>query len=83
MILHQVLLRFKPATAAEPIAALAAALLEMKGPIPEIRDIHWGANLGPSNAEYPYVLSVTFDDLEALAKLPFTIEPASVATLAV
>jgi hypothetical protein len=68
MILHQVLLRFKPGTTAEPIAALAAALLEMKGPIPEIRDIRWGANLGPSNAEYPYVLTVTFDDLEALER---------------
>ena len=68
MILHQVLLRFKPGTTAEPIAALAAALLEMKGPIPEIRDIRWVANLGPSNAEYPYVLTVTFDDLEALER---------------
>ena len=68
MILHQVLLRFKRATTAERIAALAAALLEMKGPIPEIRDLRWGANLGPSNVEYPYVLTVTFDDLDALER---------------
>ena len=68
MILHQVLLRFKPGTAAEPIAALAAALLEMKVPNPEIRDIRWGANQGTSNAEYPNFLSDEFDDLEALER---------------
>ncbi len=56
MVLHQVLLRFKPGTTAERIAALAAALLEMKGPIPEICDIRWAANLGPSNVEYPLCL---------------------------
>ena len=68
MILHFVLLRFKPGTTPERIAALAGALLEMKGPIPEIRDIRWGANLGPSAADYPYVLTVVFDDLDSLER---------------
>ena len=68
MILHLVLLRFKPGTTAERIAPLAAALLDMKGSIPEILDIRWGANLGPSTAEYPYVLTVAFDDLDALER---------------
>src|SRR5262245_14675621 len=68
MLLHLVLLRFKPGTVPERIAGLAAALLGMKGQIPEIRDIRWGANLGPSAAEYPHVLTVAFDDLDALER---------------
>ncbi|HEU5154173.1 MAG TPA: Dabb family protein [Gemmatimonadales bacterium] len=68
MILHLVLLRFKPGTTAQRIAGLAAALLDMKGPIPEILDIRWGANLGPSATEYPHALTVTFDDLDALER---------------
>jgi hypothetical protein len=68
VILHLVLLRFKTGVPAERVAALAAALLDMKGPIPEIRDIRWGANLGPSDGEYSHVLTVTFDDLDALER---------------
>jgi stress responsive alpha/beta barrel protein len=63
MILHVVLFRFKPGVAADRIARAGEAFLAMRGAIPDIRRISWGANLGPSAGEYSHVLVVTLDDM--------------------
>lgn len=68
MIQHLVCLRFKPGTAPSVIEQAGRALLGLQGRVPEIRSIRWGPNLGPSAAEYPYVLSVMADDMPAVQR---------------
>jgi hypothetical protein len=68
MIHHIVCFRFKPGVTAERIARTGEALLAMEGGISEIRAIRWGPNLGPSAGEYPYVLSVILDDMDAVQR---------------
>ena len=80
MILHLVLIRFKPGVASEAIARAGSALLAMRGRIPEIRDVRWGPNLGPSAGDYPYVLAVTADDMAAVQR--YLDHPVHVQTIA-
>ena len=80
MIHHIVCFRFKPGVPADRIARTGDALLAMKGAIPEIRAIRWGPNLGPSTGEYPYVLSVILDDMEAVQR--YTDHPVHRQTVA-
>ena len=68
MILHLVLFRFKAGTTSDRIAQAGEALLAMRRNIPEIRDIRWGLNLGPSAGEYSHVLSVALDDMAAVQR---------------
>ncbi len=68
MIHHIVCFRFQPGTTNDQIAAAEAALLGMAGKIPEIRAIHWGANLAPSVGEYSHVLVVAVDDMPAVLR---------------
>ena len=68
MIYHIVLFRLKSGTAQETIDAAGRALLSMKQRIPDIRDVQWGANLGPSAAEYSHILLVSCDDMVAVQR---------------
>ncbi|MEO8139523.1 MAG: Dabb family protein [Gemmatimonadota bacterium] len=68
MIQHIVCIRFKVGTTAGQIAHAGSSLLSLKGRIPEIHDIRWGPNLGPSSAEYTHVLTVVLDDMAAVAR---------------
>ena len=80
MIHHFVCLRFKPGTGVERIDHAAQALLGLKGGIPEIREIRWGPNLGPSANEYTHVLTVVLDDMAAVAR--YLAHPLHVAAVA-
>ena len=68
MILHLVLLRFKPGTDSARIDRAGEAFLAMRGKIPEVRAVNWGPNLGPSAAEYSHILVVTVDDMAAVQR---------------
>ncbi|MGH7703986.1 MAG: Dabb family protein [Gemmatimonadales bacterium] len=80
MVLHLVLLRFKPGTTPERIARAGEGLRSMQQRIPEIRRISWGANLGPSSGEYSHVLAVTLDDVAAVKR--YLDHPAHLAAVA-
>ena len=80
MILHLVLLKFRSDAGRGQIELAGEALLAMKTSIPEIRDISWGPNLGPSATEYPHVLIVTLDDMPAVRRyLKHPVHEATVA----
>ncbi|MGE0352117.1 MAG: Dabb family protein [Gemmatimonadales bacterium] len=68
MILHLVLFRLKPDTPPARLAEVERAILAMKERIPEIRDIKWGPNLGPSAGEYTHIAVVTCDDMAAVQR---------------
>lgn len=68
MIQHVVCIRFKPGTSSSAIDQAGQALVALKGRIPEIRGIRWGANLAPSSTEYPWVLSVLTEDMPAVQR---------------
>jgi hypothetical protein len=68
MIYHLVCFRFKAGTTAEQIGQAGRALLGMKWRIPEIREIRWGQNFGPSAQEYSHVLTVVLDDMAAVER---------------
>ncbi|HXE58376.1 MAG TPA: Dabb family protein [Gemmatimonadales bacterium] len=68
MILHLVLFRFRADVEPERLERVGRALREMKRGIPEIRDIRFGPNLGPSAAEYPHALTVLLDDMAAVQR---------------
>ena len=68
MILHVVLFRFKPGTDAATIRRTGEALLAMQGRIPEVRRVTWGPNLAPGASDYPYVLTITADDMAAVQR---------------
>jgi stress responsive alpha/beta barrel protein len=80
MIQHIVLLRFKPGTAEEKIGAAGDALLAMRGRIPEIREVRWATNLGPSADEYSHVLTVVADDMAAVDR--YLVHPLHQQTVA-
>ena len=80
MIQHVVCFRFEAGTTAEQIAHAGRSLLGMKGRIPEIREVRWGLNLGPSTAEYTHVLTVILDDMAAVAR--YTTHPVHVQVVA-
>ena len=65
MIHHVVLFRFNDGVSEAQVAELRGRLLGLAGVIPEIRRIAFGANLAPGSAEWPYVLVVDLDDMDA------------------
>jgi hypothetical protein len=68
VIHHVVLFRWIPAATPDQVAAAAAALLGMKGVIPEVRDVAFGPNLAESRAEYTHALLVVVDDMGAVKR---------------
>jgi len=68
MIHHLVCFRFKAGTTPEQVERAGQALLGMKGRIPEIREIRWGPNFGPSVNDYTHVLTVLLDDMAAVGR---------------
>lgn len=66
MIQHIVLFRFKDSATPGQIVEARDALLAMKKQIPEIRDIHFGPNLGPSVKDFSHVLIVSCADMGAV-----------------
>ena len=80
MILHVVLFRFKPGTDAAAIQRTGEALLAMRAGIPDVRRVTWGPNLAPGAADYPYVLTITVDDMAAVQR--YLDHPVHVETIA-
>ena len=80
MILHVVLFRFKPGVDAATIKRTGEALLAMKAGIPEVRRVTWGPNFAPSAPDYPYVLTITVDDMAAVQR--YLDHPVHVETIA-
>ena len=80
MILHVILFRFKPGIDAATIKRTGEALLAMKAGIPEVRRITWGPNLAPGASEWPYVLTVTVEDMAAVQR--YLDHPVHVETIA-
>ena len=68
MIEHIVLFRFKDSASPVQVAEAGDALLAMKQGIPEIQEIHFGPNLGPSVKEYGHVLVVECADMAAVQR---------------
>lgn len=68
MIQHIVLFKFKDSATPGQIVEARDALLEMKKGIPEIRDVHFGPNLGPSVKEYSHMLIVSCADMGAVQR---------------
>lgn len=68
MILHVVAFRFRPDTADALVEGAGAALLAMKGRIPDIREINWTRNLAPGADDYSHVLTVLLDDMAAVER---------------
>jgi hypothetical protein len=79
MILHLALCHFKPDTDPAAIARAGDALVALRNRIPEIRDIVWTRNLGPSAPDYPYVVVVTLEDMAAVQR--YLEHPAHVDTV--
>ena len=80
MILHLVLIRFRPGTEPDRIARALEGMLTMRGRIPEIRDVSWSRNLGPSADEYSHILRVILDDMDAVQRyLDHPVHKAAVA----
>ena len=80
MIHHTVLFRWKSTTTPETQCQLAGKLIALKGVIPEVRAIATGVNKDPDSAkEWPFVLEVQVDDLEALKR--YTDHPAHQAVV--
>jgi hypothetical protein len=68
MIHHVVLFRFRSDAEPGQVAAAGEALLAMRGRIPEVRAVGWGPNLAPSADEWPWVLVVECDDMDAVRR---------------
>ena len=68
MIHHVVLVRFRPDAGDDRVAAAGDALRRMQGRIPAARSVSWARNQAPSAAEWPWVLLVECDDMEAVAE---------------
>lgn len=68
LIRHVVLFRFVPSATAAQIAGARAALMGLKGTIPEVREIAFGPNHAPSAGDWPWVLCVTCDDMAAVER---------------
>ena len=68
VIHHVVLFRWTPSATPEQVAAAGAALLGMRGRIPEIHAVSFGPNLAESRAEYTHALLVVVDDMAAVKR---------------
>jgi hypothetical protein len=66
VIQHVVLFRFRADAGAARVAEAGQALRDMQGRIPEIRAVSFGPNLGPSARDWPHVLVVSCDDMDAV-----------------
>lgn len=79
MIRHVVLFRFLPSATTAQVAGARAALMGLKGLIPEVREIAFGPNYAPSAGDWPWVLCVTCDDMPAVER--YLAHPAHVAAV--
>lgn len=68
MILHLVLFRFRAGVSQAAIDAARDGLLALRQSVPEVRKMAWNRNLGPSAPDYPFILSVTLDDMAAVER---------------
>ena len=68
MIMHVVLMKFKPDTPESEIAALSALLENLPNKIPEIQMYEFGANVIPSERAYDFALVSLFANPEALSR---------------
>lgn len=68
MIHHVVLFRWTATATPQQIAAAGAALLGMKGRIPEVHAVAFGPNLADSRTEYSHALLVVVDDMAAVRR---------------
>lgn len=68
MIHHVVLFRWTAAATPEQVNAAGAALLGMKGRIPEIRAVAFGPNLAESRDQYTHALLVVVEDMAAVKR---------------
>ena len=68
MIHHVVLFRWTASATPEQVEAAGAALLGMKGRIPEIHSVAFGPNLAESRTEYTHALLVVVDDMAAVKR---------------
>ncbi len=68
MIHHVVLFRWTASATPEQVAAAGAALLGMRGRIPEIHSMAFGPNLAESGSEYSHALLVVVDDMAAVKR---------------
>jgi hypothetical protein len=68
MVRHILLLKPKPETTDEAIAACRSALAGLVGVVPGLKDFHWGANFAPveRTAGHSYGFSMDFADRESL-----------------
>jgi hypothetical protein len=66
MIHHVVLFRFNEGVTEAQEAEAGAALEGLASRIPEIRGLAFGRNQAPSAGEWPWVLVVRLDDMEAV-----------------
>jgi hypothetical protein len=68
MIHHVVLFRWNASATPDQVADAGAALLAMKGKIPEVRRVAFGPNLAESRTEYTHALLVVVDDMAAVKR---------------
>lgn len=79
MIQHVVLFQWKPEASTTQVEAAGAALLAMRGRIPEIRDIHFGPNLSPEKGVHTHVLIVVCDGMAGVDR--YLTHPVHVETV--
>jgi hypothetical protein len=76
MIHHVVLFRFNDGVTDAQVAEAGAALAGLAGRIGEIRRIAFGRNQAAGAAEWPWVLVVLLDDMDAVER--YAAHPAHV-----
>ena len=68
MIHHVVLFHWLASATPEQVEAAGAALLAMRGKIPEVHSVSFGPNLAESRNEYTHALLVVVHDMEAVKR---------------
>ena len=76
MIRHLVLVRFRPDVAASEIAAIFAALADLRGHMPGMRDFHAGANVSPEELARGYSHAITIDFFDSESRDAYLIDAA-------
>ncbi len=79
VIRHIVLFRFTADATPAQIESAGVALRAMHGAVPELHEVTFGPNLGPTAAEWPYVLIVTTDDMPSVER--YLTHPVHVETV--
>jgi Stress responsive A/B Barrel Domain len=64
MIRHTVMLRWKPGTTPADIAAATEGLGGLPGAIPEIREYHFGHDIGVNSGNFDFVVVADFADTD-------------------